>query len=353
TDGSGPGAYVSAITGLDPNTTYFVRAYATNEDGPSYGEERSFKTWSGTVIDFDGNVYYTVRIGEQNWMAENLKVTHFDDGTALLLVEDNAAWATGGNGDKTYCWYENNSESGEIFGALYPWHTAMNSAASSGKNPSGIQGICPDAWHIPSDEEWKQLETFLGMSLADVENPDWRGANEGGMLKQEGTTHWNDPNSEATNSTGFSALPGGLRNYEGVFSTAGEYSHFWTATGYDNSNAWVRNLGYDRSGVGRFYVKKDNGSSVRCVEGQGYSVPVLTTRAVTNISGSTAESGGEITDDGGNAITTRGVCWSTSQEPTLSDNVTTDGAGTGNFTSEITDLIPGTLYYVRAYATNT
>jgi uncharacterized protein (TIGR02145 family) len=208
-DGTGLGEFTSTITGLEPNRTYYVRAYALNAAGTAYGEEMTFTTLPSEeyVIDYDGNTYRTVHIGEQTWMAENLKVTHYADGTAITLVESN--WHSD---VEAYCWYANSTTNRDTYGGLYNWAAAMKGAASSDTNPSGVQGVCPDGWHLPSDEEWKQLEMHLGMSLeeANASAPGhyWRGTDEGGKLKENGTSYWSDPNTGATNSSGFTALPG-------------------------------------------------------------------------------------------------------------------------------------------------
>ncbi len=128
---------------------------------------QNVKGKTDTVADYDGNTYKTIKIGKQWWMAENLKVTHYDDGTAISLVTSDTAWASLGNNstDKAYCYHSNN-ENGEkdTYGALYTWAAAMNGAGSSSANPSGTQGVCPTGWHLPSDKEWKQLEMYLGMT---------------------------------------------------------------------------------------------------------------------------------------------------------------------------------------------
>ena len=108
-----------------------------------------------TIVDpRDGKVYNIVKIGNQWWMAENLNAIKYSDGTAIPLVEDTAAWNNLTEIDKAYCYYDNDVSNGDIYGALYTWVAAMNGAVSSDANPSGVQGICPAGWHMPSDEEW-------------------------------------------------------------------------------------------------------------------------------------------------------------------------------------------------------
>ncbi|MCK4747708.1 MAG: hypothetical protein KAT15_11750, partial [Bacteroidales bacterium] len=243
-DGTGTGSFTSELTGLDPETTYYLRAYATNNEGTAYGEEKEFTTLElgNTVTDYDGNEYQVVMIGFQNWMAENLKVTHYADGTPIPFVEDQAAWGNMGPADKAYCYYDNNTTHAETYGALYTWAAAMNGDTSSYLNPSGVQGVCPSGWHLPSDIEWKQLEMYLGMSQEDADLDSWRGTDEGGKLKETDTIHWNDPNTGANNSSGFTAMPGGDRHDKGNFINMHLSAVFWSSTEGISNHAWYRSL---------------------------------------------------------------------------------------------------------------
>jgi uncharacterized protein (TIGR02145 family) len=129
----------------------------------------------------------------------------------------------------------------------------MDGEASSTTNPSGIQGVCPAGWHLPSDAEWTELTDYLG------------GTGAGGKLKETGTTHWNSPNTGATNETGFTALPGGNRDGSGTFNSIGSNGYWWSATEFYGSNAWDRYMNYSSSSVGRGSPSKEVGFSVRCV----------------------------------------------------------------------------------------
>lgn len=254
-DGSGTGSFTSGITGLTAGTDYFVRAYATNSIGTGYGSTQSFKTTSSsnTVTDIDGNVYQTVTIGSQVWMAENLKVTHYRNGDPIPNVTDNATWS--GLTSGAYCNYNNDTDNVATYGRLYNWYAVDDS-----------RNIAPEGWHVPTDEEWKQLEMNLGMSQAQADGTGWRGTDEGGKLKETGTTHWVSPNTGATNESGFSALPGGGRYFYGSFDYMGLDATFWSSTEGSSLIAWYRNLYYYDSQVSRYYYYKRYGFSVRCVQ---------------------------------------------------------------------------------------
>ncbi|HOX84790.1 MAG TPA: fibrobacter succinogenes major paralogous domain-containing protein [bacterium] len=203
--------------------------------------------------DIDGNRYRTVKIGEQWWMAENLKVTHYRNGEAIANITENDAWGNPETG--AYCSYDNNDGNVPTYGRLYNWY-AVND----------LRGLAPEGWHVPSDEEWKQLEMYLGMSQSEADDIGWRGTNEGGKLKETTTTHWQNPNTGATNESGFSALPGGCRNDVGVFHNIGKYTLYWSSLESHANRAWHRDLGFSRSEVVRFYDHKLYGFSVRCVK---------------------------------------------------------------------------------------
>ncbi len=197
----------------------------------------------GTMTDQDGNVYKTVTIGTQTWMAENLRTTKYNDGTPIPLVTDPEAWVNLTTG--AYCNYGNtsNTETIATFGRLYNWY-----AVNTGK-------LAPKGWHVPTDAEWTELTDYLGgESMA------------GDKLKETGTTHWNSPNTGATNETGFTALPGGCRDLDGSFYVIGGSGYWWSATVNYASNAWYRSMHYNSSYVDSYFTySKEDGSSVRCV----------------------------------------------------------------------------------------
>ena len=211
---------------------------------------------SGTVTDIDGNVYKTVKIGTQWWMAENLKVTHYRNGDPIPNVTDSIEWS--GLSSGAYCEYDNDANNVTTYGRLYNWLAIADS-----------RNIAPVGWHVPTDEEWKQLEMYLGMSQADADTVGWRGTTEGGKLKDSGTTSWISPNTGATNESGFTALPAGSRIYQdGHFVDIGYLAIFWSSTEYDSNYSWFRALVYEYSNICRLHYidSKLSGLSIRCVK---------------------------------------------------------------------------------------
>jgi uncharacterized protein (TIGR02145 family) len=198
------------------------------------------------ITDADGNVYTSVTIGTQVWMVENLKTTKYKDVAAIPNITDNTAW--GNLTTPGYCWFNNDIANKTPYGALYNWY-----AVSTGK-------LCPTGWHVPSDAEFTTLTTFLGgASVA------------GGKLKETGTTHWWSPNSGATNETGFTALPGTQRAYDGQFDDAGigDFGYWWSSTEFvynPADAAYYLCLDHNVSGVVRSSTRKRNGNSVRCLK---------------------------------------------------------------------------------------
>jgi len=270
-NGTGSGSFTSEITNLWPNTLYYVRAYATNDAGTGYGSEENFITLDDetTVMDIDGNVYPIVEIGTQIWMAQSLNVTRFPDGKAIPLVEDESTWFNLPKTEEAFCYYDNKPAYGPTYGALYTWPAAMHSAKSSSSSPSGVQGVCPDGWHLPSDAEFKTLEKNLGMSDFEANSEYYRGDSDvGGQLKEKGLDHWDSPNEEASNGSGFTALPAGNREVaeKGEFIDMGRQNHYWTTTASSSEKAWDRTLFYNLQGVGRYRGFNNYGFSVRCIK---------------------------------------------------------------------------------------
>ena len=227
------------------------------------------ETLLDTITDIDGNEYYTKKIGNQWWMVNNLETTHYADGAEIPLVEDLSGWDGLGSEDSAYCYYNNDgNDEAKTYGALYTWTAAMNSGGSSDNNPSGIQGVCPDGMHLPSDNEWKELEMHLGMTQADADATGPRGISIGSKLATTASL-WLDGKLEsnaAFGTSGFLALPGGGRHDDGTFGHLGDNANFWSTTEGDAAEAWGRHLYSKFSSVHRYSDVKFIGFSVRCVK---------------------------------------------------------------------------------------
>ena len=243
-DGTGTDTFESCLTGLLPDKHYFVRSYATNSKGTAYGRSKAFTTYPelGPIIfnpdliydsieDVEGNVYKTIQIGTQIWMAENLRTTKLNDGTDIHFVPAGEHW---NEPSPAYCvWYNG------FYGAIYNFYTV-----STGK-------LCPLGWHLPSYEEVEILADYLGgRSVA------------GGKLKETGTTHWREPNAGATNSSGFSALPGGYSPASfGAFTFVSTQGRWWLG---QNANIYCIN----KDSINIYYMGCMGicGMTVRCIK---------------------------------------------------------------------------------------
>jgi uncharacterized protein (TIGR02145 family) len=202
----------------------------------------------GTVTDIDGNTYLTIKIGDQWWMAENLKVTHYRNGDTIPNIINPNEWGFLTTG--AYCDYND-----AVYGRLYNWYAVDDS-----------RNIAPEGWHVPTDTEWKRLEMSLGMNQAEADATGWRGTDEGGKLKQSGTCNWLSPNFGATNESRFTALPGGHRLANGNYDLIGLAGLFWSSAEVMGSYAYSRYLSYGYARVHRGYGPKSSGYSVRCVK---------------------------------------------------------------------------------------
>jgi uncharacterized protein (TIGR02145 family) len=269
---SNPPLAASGITGITYSpgplqhlTTYFWKIVATDNQGNSTeGPVWSFTTMPqsgfftcGQVFTDtrDGNQYNTVKIGEQCWMAQNLRIG--EQINANVQMTDNGII-------EKYC-YDNDPANCNTFGGLYQWNEMMQYSTQQ-----GIQGICPAGWRLPTDNEWKELEGYAD-SQYPIGDPiwdgfSWRGSDVGGNLKQVGTSNWNSPNAGATNSTGFTALPGGYSAGDS-FLSKGQMGWHWTSTQHSSSNALLRVMHASLSTVMRNDYTKIMGASVRCIRG--------------------------------------------------------------------------------------
>lgn len=270
--GSGIGVFSDVLTALSPNTTYYVRAYAINGVGVSYGEEESFTTLdesqdgqscpgNPTVMDADSNIYNTVMIGSQCWMKENLKTTKYDDGTEILQ-------GTSTSTTVAYWYYPgNNSANKATYGLLYNWKAVMHNSSSSDNNPSGVQGVCPKGWHVPSDAEWTQLtdyvssqsqyvcgytSTYIAKSLAATVG--WNGSSDECAITN---------NLNMNNDTGFGTLPAG--RYYGYYYDFGYHAYFHTSTESNSATIYRRDLSYNQAYVEKYTNNKYDAHSVRCL----------------------------------------------------------------------------------------
>ncbi len=254
-DGTGTGEFNSDITGLLSDQIYYVRAYATNSEGTSYGEEKSFETEREPVYDIDGNKYTTVDIGNQTWMVENLRTTKLNDESPITEVTDGADWAA--QTEPAYSWYANYGEKfKDVMGALYNFYTV-----ATGK-------LCPDGWRVPTDNDWQELIKILdGAEVA------------GGKLKST-TVHWSSPNEGATNESGFTALPGGLRFGdaegefdEGEFVYLNELGAWWAYLFTWDKGGRSYILSYATEFIGKTDAPLNVGMSVRCIKGDQGELP--------------------------------------------------------------------------------
>ena len=247
-DGTGTGAFESHMTDLTANTLYYIRAYASNSKGTAYGATRAFRTlkiFVDSVADIDGNIYHIVPIGRQKWLRENLRVTHYRNGDSVPNVTPDTQWKILTNGG--FCIYDNLSSNGSTYGNLYNWFALSDS-----------RGLCPSGWHVPSDPEWAELGDSLGGTPV-----------AGGKLKstgtiEQGTGLWYVPNTDATNSSGFTGLPGGYRINYGTYYSMGNVAYFWSSSDTVPDNAWNFVLDANNAELKRIFNFKTNGFSVRC-----------------------------------------------------------------------------------------
>ncbi len=270
-DVSGSFIYTPAIgTKLDEGASQDLKVDFKPTDAAAYNfASKTVKinviASTGTVTDIDGNVYKTIIIGTQTWMAENLRTTKYNDGNTIPNVTDNTTWSN--LTTPAYCWYDNNISNQATYGALYNWYTV-----NTGK-------LAPMGWHVPTDAEWTKLENYLiangfnydgtttgnrdsnnkiGKALAS--DSIWHSCNLPGTV---GSTDY----PEKYNTTGFSALPGGHRTNYGIFEEYDiEYeAYWWTATAIGPASAWMRKMGCEYSSVGRSNFGNMLGMSIRCV----------------------------------------------------------------------------------------
>ena len=241
-NGSGTGSFTGSLTRLVPNTKYYARAYASNSATTTYGAQISFITL--LLNDPDGNIYRTVQIGTQVWMAENLRTTKYSDGSDIPLVVDINEWAALNTPAYTYVINDQGYHE-DIYGPSYNWY-----AVDTDK-------LCPAGWHVPSMNEWRVLVNNLG------------GENvAGNKLRETGTAHWQAPNSNATDEAGFTALPGGFRSVDPISDYDVGFTGFWWSSDQDNSNSSMArdvDINSNQNNLRESTYFKENGMSVRCL----------------------------------------------------------------------------------------
>ncbi len=300
------------------------------------------------ITDKDGNHYETVAIGQQCWMKTNLKTTKYADGTPVASV--GGIYHAGGNvtNDATY-------------GLLYNWSAVMYGSVSSTDNPSGVRGICPTGWHVPSNAEWTQLKQYVSSRIenrcdGNLNNIAKALASTGNWISNSIGCTVGDyaPNN---NTTGFTAQPAGDNT-----GSVGNFASFWSCTQSSSTQAYAFKMESTSATVNQNSTpEKSTGYSVRCVRDSAIvagSTQMVETGEVSSVTTTTASCGGTVSSGSGLQVAERGVCWSQMPNPTVVDpqpsvvgGHTPNGSGTGAFTASITGLQPGTTYYVRAYAT--
>ncbi len=215
---------------------------------------------TGTVTDIDNNVYKTVKIGSQWWMAENLKTKTYRNGRSITEVRSSDPDTTWANTTKgSFCLYPTSEDYFTVYGLLYNWYVVKDT-----------NNIAPAGWHIPSDEEWKTLEKYLGMSQPNADKVNWRGTDEADKLKVASPLGWRlSGNIWSSNTSGFTALGGCCRLFSGVFGDPATKNtgFWWSSTEHTSNNyAWYRYLDYKNSNVFRYNGSKNYGMNIRCVK---------------------------------------------------------------------------------------
>ncbi|MGD0756507.1 MAG: FISUMP domain-containing protein [Bacteroidales bacterium] len=304
------------FTGISGNLSTVIT------DIPTQDETITFSFLPCT--DGDNNNYPVVKIGNQVWMAENLKTTKFSNGD-LIGTTTPATLDITGLIPANYQWaYDGDESNVAKYGRLYTWYAYTDS-----------RNVCPIGWHIPTGDDWNILTTYLGGD--DV---------AGGKLKETGTVDWTVPNG-GTNETGFTALPGGFRLYSGDFHGVGD-NGWWPGTEPISFYAWAENLWYSDNKSRWGNGDKQDGFSVRCLYGTTPSVAT----SVTSITSESAIVGGNITSEGDSPVTERGIYWSTDQNAGTTATKVEIGSGSGLFSISLAGLDPNTIYYVTSYAIN-
>ena len=357
-DGQGVGAFQSSVTGLNPEETYYIRAYAKNNLTVAYGNELSFTTiqeeficGESTVTDIDGNIYNTVTIGSQCWIAENLKTTRYRNGEEISnpdCVVNFALENWAGISYGAYIWIDLSYNNKDIFGALYNWYAVDDD-----------RGLCPEGWKVPSFFDWFPLERYVDIMEEDYL---WIFGTQGGWYGYKGAAKlagnpslWNDgklKNEPDFGTSGFNAIPSGFQNYHGIVGlghTIGKDAYFWSTPATGGGGPYYRRLHYDTTNIEIKPWFKNSGKSVRCVK----NIPSFMTKNVVQINENTAEGGVIFTNTTDAEIESLGLVWGTSENPTITDNsgIHNNGTELSNFDYTFTNFSTSEKYYIRAYIT--
>ena len=272
------------------------------------------KVETGSFTDTRDNTNYKwVKISNQVWMAENLR-----------YATSAGSWS-----------YADNPGNSNTYGRLYDWYAAASA--------------CPPGWHLPSHDEWKSLEFFLGQTGSDTTADHWKEDGSAG-LKLKSTSGWTG-NGNGVDAVKFTAMPAGFRDGDGTYSFLGEAARFWTR-GSSGDYFWARYLENDQDGIFWALRHGNRAFSIRCVQGQLTSLSVVQTGTIDQITTRSAQAAGNVLTAGGSTVRERGICWNKSGYPQNNEDHVAAGSGTGAFTVIMRDLEPNTTYYVRAYAVN-
>ncbi len=260
-NGTGAGEFHNKLSNLTPNTSFYVRSYATNSIGTSYGLQKSFRTdipvsYAGEgVTDIEGNFYLTVIIGDQEWFAENLRTTALNDGASILYAPDDEDWEE--QSQPAYCWYDNDIIHASTYGALYNWNVIHTNK------------LCPVGWRVPKDEDWKILESSIDSEYGYL-HPEWnnegdRGYDAGAKLKSTSGWDYYGNGVNGIDLFGFNALPAGFRASCCFFTGINGTTQWWLAENDSDYRAWRRIVKHNESYVSRTTSSIYSGYSVRCV----------------------------------------------------------------------------------------
>ena len=354
------GPFAFDLSDISPNTTYYFQAYAYNGTDTAWAadtldfttptvpclgavraNERGTTDAIDSVLDVDGSAYITVQIGDQCWMAQNLRTTKYADGTSISLGSTTST-------ETAYHYYPTGSSSNvSKYGYLYNWKAVMGNSTSSETNPSGVQGICPKGWHVPSDTEWTQLTNYVSSQSEYV----CESINTYNAKALASTTGWNSSsntcvpgnNPSDNNATGFSAVPAGY--YSGSYGSFGDDAHFWSATQYYNSYAYSRYVDYNYADVHKYNYEEYYGFSVRCLR----DPMTVTTDSATAVTKESATLNGTVKSLGKYTEVKAGFKYGQSAKMMVFKTEETSKDTIEAYSANLNSLAPNTTYFYQAY----